>query len=277
MSAIPKKVAERITKNLKKFQPVLSSAKDRDVNESDTVVIVTDMLAELFGYDKYSEITTEYVIRGTYCDLAIKVANEIRFIIEVKAIGLGLKEAHVKQAVDYAANKGVDWAILTNGVTWQIYSIHFGKPISQELVLEINFLEMSHRASADVEALFLLAREGLNKSLLADYHTQLQATNKYIMSAIILSDPVLNKIRREVRRMAPDVKVKNEDIKESLIQDVLKREVVVGEEVDEARKKVKKSFRKKSITTSKPNPKSDIKEVIEQDEGEVKNNVENGP
>ena len=65
--SIPAKVAERLAVGLKRFQPVLTSAKTRDVNESDTSMIVTDMLAEVFGYDKYHEITRELCIRGTFC------------------------------------------------------------------------------------------------------------------------------------------------------------------------------------------------------------------
>jgi hypothetical protein len=73
MIVIPKKVAERYVNTIKRFQPIIQSAKTRDVNESDTVIIITDMLAEVFGYDKYSEITSEFSIRGTYCDLAKKL------------------------------------------------------------------------------------------------------------------------------------------------------------------------------------------------------------
>ena len=47
--AIPKKVADRLSAGLKRFKPVLESAKARDVNESDTSMIVTDMLADVFG------------------------------------------------------------------------------------------------------------------------------------------------------------------------------------------------------------------------------------
>lgn len=86
MSAIPKKVSERLSRGIKKFQPVLSAALSRDVNEDDTVTIVTDILSDLFGYDKYSEITSEYAIHGTYCDLAIKIDGEVRLLVEVKAI-----------------------------------------------------------------------------------------------------------------------------------------------------------------------------------------------
>ncbi len=52
MARLPKRAIERISAGLKKFQPIVASAKSRDVNESDTVVIVTDLLQEVFGYDK---------------------------------------------------------------------------------------------------------------------------------------------------------------------------------------------------------------------------------
>ena len=64
MPPISKKVVERLTTGLKRFQPILSNSKARDDGEADTVMIVTDMLADVFGYDKYSEVTAEYAIRG---------------------------------------------------------------------------------------------------------------------------------------------------------------------------------------------------------------------
>jgi hypothetical protein len=101
------RVADRLVAGLKLFQPVLTAAKARDVNESDTSMIVTDMLADMFGFDKYTEITREMAIRGTFCDLATKIDGKVRMLIEVKAIGLELKDSHSRQAVDYAANSGV--------------------------------------------------------------------------------------------------------------------------------------------------------------------------
>src|SRR5438105_8169960 len=96
---VPGKVAERLSSGLKRLQPVLESAKSRDVNESDTSMIVTDVVADILGYDKYHEITRELCIRGTFCDLATKIDGKIRMIIEVKAIGTELKDQHTKQAV----------------------------------------------------------------------------------------------------------------------------------------------------------------------------------
>jgi len=73
MPSVPKNVADRLSASLKKFQPVLAASKARDDGEGDTVIIVTDMLDEVFGYDKYADVTAEYAIRGTYCHLATKL------------------------------------------------------------------------------------------------------------------------------------------------------------------------------------------------------------
>jgi hypothetical protein len=90
--AIPGKVATRLAAGIKRFQPIVLGAKSRDINESDTVIIVTDMLEGVFGFDNYAEVTSEMMIRSTFCDLAIRLDGKIRVIIEVKAIGLELKE-----------------------------------------------------------------------------------------------------------------------------------------------------------------------------------------
>jgi hypothetical protein len=98
MVSVPKKVAERLASGIKRFQPILTSAKSRDVGEADTVTIIKDMLADVFGYDKYSEVTSEYAIRGTFCDLATKIEGTLQALVEVKAVGIELKDSHVKQA-----------------------------------------------------------------------------------------------------------------------------------------------------------------------------------
>jgi hypothetical protein len=106
---IPAKFSKRVNENLKKYQGVITQIKKKDANESDTVTVITDILQDIFGYDKYSDITSEYAIRGTYCDLAILDSHKkIRFLIEVKAISVALNDNHIKQALDYGANAGVN-------------------------------------------------------------------------------------------------------------------------------------------------------------------------
>lgn len=170
--AIASKVAERLSAGLKRYQPILAAAKSRDVNESDTSMIVSDVLADVFGYDKYSEVTRELCIRGTYCDLATRIEGKFQVLIEVKAIGLELKNVHVKQAVDYAANQGIEWVALTNGNLWRVFRVIFAKPIDAELVLDIDLLALNPKNSAHLESLHLLTRESMLKSGLHAYHDQ---------------------------------------------------------------------------------------------------------
>lgn len=244
MAAIPPKVADRLNAGIKRFQPILTASRARDDGEQDTVMIVTDMLAEVFGYDKYSDVTAEHAIRGTFCDLATKLDGTVQALIEVKAIGLDLKDQHVKQAVDYAANQGVDWVVLTNGVRWRVYNVIFGKPIDQELVIEIDFCGLNPRSAADLESLYLFCKEGWIKSVLGDYQLQKQALSRFFLGALILSKPVIDVIRRELRRVSPDVKIETEQIEEVLSLEVLKREVLDGDKAAEARRKIARSASK---------------------------------
>jgi predicted type IV restriction endonuclease len=258
MATMSNKVKDRLASSIRKYQNILSLAKSRDVNESDTVTIVIDMLCDIFGFDKYSEITSEYAIRSTYVDLAIKIDGALQIIIEVKAIGHDIKEAHTKQAVDYAANEGVDWVILTNGIHWQIYKISFGKPISQELVLQIDFLALNTKNKNDLEKLFLITKEGLKKSALGEYQIQRQVLSRFFIGAVLMGDSVSDVIRRELRRISPDVKIDTEQIKIVLAQEVIKREVLEGEKADEAKRKVlrvaKRILRKATKETGEETP-----------------------
>ena len=235
---VPQKVAERIVNGLKRFQPILQAAHARDINESDTVVIVTDLLQYVFGFDKYAEITSEHAIRGTYCDLAIKIEGRLALLIEVKAIGLSLKDNHIKQAVDYAANQGCDWVVLTNGLIWQCYRVTFAKPIAHELVLELDLLTLSAKRQADVERLWLISREGIQKAGLADYHTHREALSRFTLAALLVSDTMLDVLRRELRRISPRARIDNAEICAVLTGDVIKREVLEGERAAVAKRVV---------------------------------------
>lgn len=242
--AIPKRVSERLVSGIKRYQPILEAARSRDVGETDTVTIVKDMLADVFGYDKYAELTSEYAIRGTYCDLAIKLDGKLTTLIEVKAVGNDLKDAHVKQAVDYAANQGVDWVLLTTGVRWCVYHVYFTKPIKHELVVDIDFLKVSARSAEDLDLLYLWCKEGWQRSALGEFHAQKQALSRFFLSAVVLSEPCLDVIRRELRRISPDIKITADQIRAALTNEVLKREVVEGEQAEEAKKTVAKAANK---------------------------------
>lgn len=240
--AVSKKVTDRITTQLKRYQGVLADAKNRDISESDTVVIIGDLLADAFGYKKYTEITTEFAIRGTYVDLAVKVGEDIRFLVEAKAIGVGLKEKHVKQAIDYAANHGIEWVVLTNGISWRVYKVHFRQPIDKSLVFDLDLLQASPRSPQIAECFGNLSREGFTKSSMTALFQQQQVTSKFSLAAIMLSENMLSALRREIRRLF-DIKIEEDALRLVLETDVLKREMVESDEAKQAADLVRKTAR----------------------------------
>ena len=244
MSNIPKKVVERLIKNIPRFQKVLQIAKNRDVNESDTVAVLNDVFGEIFGYDKYLEVTSEFAIRGTYCDLAIRSDDKIQFLIEVKAIGIELKDNHIKQACDYGANYGVQWIVLTNGIHWRVYRIKFEQPINFELVCAFDFLALNPRSEKDQEYLFLLSKEGLAKNARDGFYEKVQSVNRYVIGNLILSEPVLVVVRRELKKLAAGMKIDTTEVEQIVKTEVLKREIVEGEEAETASARVNKFYRK---------------------------------
>ena len=238
-----KKTLDRIARGLSRYHVILVSAKKRDVSESDTVVMIGDMLADILGYEKYVEISTEFAVKGTYVDLAVKVGNEVHFLVEAKSIGVELKDIHVRQAIDYGANQGIEWAILSNGAVWRIYKIEFKKPITHVLVAEIDLLSQDTKDDDAVTFFSNLCKEGFAKSQMEDFYERHQATNKHTLARVLLSDKMLNHLRLSLRRIFPSVRVETKILELSLRNEVLKRELIEGEEAELAASRVKKALR----------------------------------
>jgi len=254
---VPKRVADRFVRTIHKFNKILADAKDRDVNESDTVAIIIDILSEVFGYDRYLEITSEFAVRGTYCDIAIKQNSKVEYLIEVKAIGLDLKDNHLRQVIEYGAIKGVQWVILTNGLNWQIHRIRFEKPISHELLCSIDFANLDPKNEEHQERLFIVCKEGLVKDAREDLHEKVKTVNRFLLGALILSEKMVNDLRRELRKISEGVSVTSDEIIKVLTNEVLKRDVLEGEEASKAHSRVRKFYgnvAKRAKASSECNP-----------------------
>ena len=247
MAAIPVKVKKRFSDGLKKYKPVLSRAEKQDLNESDTVTIIVDMLSDIFGYDKYTEITSEFAIKKTFCDLAIRIDDNVKILIEVKSIGTNLKDNHLKQATDYGANAGIDWVVLTNGESWKVYKIIFSKPVEHELVYEFNIHDLKSSNNEDIGYLFMLSKEAINKkrNTLDEYHAQKKLVNPPMLAQIILHADVINAIKRTLKKVSSDTKVNNDEVISILLNDVLKRDALEDEKASEYKRKISRATKKK--------------------------------
>jgi hypothetical protein len=250
---------KRVTENMKKYQGIVAQIKKKDANESDTVTVITDILQDVFGYNKYTEITSEYAIRGTYCDLAVIGANKkIRFLIEVKAISVALNDSHIKQAIDYGANAGVSWVILTNAEHWMIYKIKFGQPIDKELVYEFSLLEFTGKKDKELEAIFAVSKEGQDNTAIDDFYTNIQIKNKFFIGNLVNSEEVYSVVRKTMKKLFPDIKITEEEIADMMSNDIIKREIIDSDESKKAKKDIEKMDRKlekaKGATKETPEP-----------------------
>jgi len=254
MMKVSKKTEERIVSSVPKFQKVLGIAKARDLNESDTVSVITDILAEVFGYEKYLEITSELAIRGTFCDLAVKIGDKIQFLIECKAIGTELKDAHLRQAVGYGSNKGIQWIILTNGADWQIYRIRFEQPIAWDLVVRFDMSTGSVKDEKFREALYLITKEGVEKCAREEVYERIQCVNRFVIGALLLSEPVITIVRRELKKLADGIRTDESEIVALIREGVLKRDILEGEESASAFAKVAKLYKTAPAPKKQPCP-----------------------
>ncbi len=217
---IPNSFKERIRHNLAKYANILQKAKEHHLNEADTSEIVSDIISDILGFDKYFDVINEYPIDGHYADFAIKLKEKLVMLVEIKAIATQLSERHLFQVTTYAVNEGVEWVILTNGGIWQLYHVAFTEAIEKELVAEIDFLSKQAAPGEKSFSLFLLSKESLSKGNLKQYWQEKVALSPENVARALLSETVLNKLSERLKDMT------NYEISTHDLQDILERNVL---------------------------------------------------
>ena len=64
---------------------------------------------------------------------------------------------------------------------------------------------------------------------MAEFSEQKKALSPFFIAASLLSEPVLSTIRRELKRVSPDVRIETDQIRAVITQEVIKRDVIDGE------------------------------------------------
>lgn len=237
---IPKKVQDRLVTGLKRYQPIVRKLAAKDISEADTVTVCKDMLSDIFGYDKYAELTSEHLIRGTFCDLAVKLDGKIHYLAEIKSAGTSLNNNHLRQAVNYGAHEGIEWILLTNAIVWKVYRIKFGQPINWEEVYCFDLGTLSARSADDLAKLFMLCRESISSDALDRYHQHAQILNRYVVAELLVGDVMVDALRKEMRKLF-GVKPTDAELRVLLVADVIKRDTMDGEGSKAAKSTIRKA------------------------------------
>jgi predicted type IV restriction endonuclease len=192
----------RVTAGLKKLTKPTVMLKEKDAAEADTRHLVTDLLVDVLGYDKYENLTAEFAVKGDWADYGIRIDKQLEAFIEVKRISQKLSASHLKQVESYALKEGVQWAILTNAQVWQAYHVMPVKGQQSEvtLIFEVDILDDNLKPSQKSDLLFLISKEGLSKGRLAEYLSAQNAISPKTLKPILLSNDVLLTIRKEIKR-----------------------------------------------------------------------------
>ncbi len=213
---------DRLKAAIKKFSKPLADLHSRDANEGDTRLLVTDFLCDGFGFDKYSELTTEYRVKGEFADYGIRIDRDLVAFLEVKRIGTKLAAKHLRQVESYAVNEGVEWVILTNGAVWQVYHITGGLPIIVDLALDIDLLSEASNTQK-TNQLFYLTRESMKRRQMDELWKSKRATSPRSLASVLCSVAVAESVRKELRRQTGQ-NVTSDDVIRLLKETVLRPE-----------------------------------------------------
>ena len=205
------------------------------------------MLSDVLGYDTLSEISGEQRIREKYVDFAIKIEGVTRFLIEVKAAGITLRDRHIEQAERYASQGNIPWVVLTNGVVWTLYHLTFDEGIDYETAFSVDLSNDTLDSAA--ARLGILHRKSIIKGHHNKFWKEKLALGPRSLGKALFTEEVLHSIRRELRRQK-NFMVDPEDLARALQQ-------LFTPEAREEIGPVKVRKRRKTNRKPKPKPESD--------------------
>jgi hypothetical protein len=160
-----------------------------------------------------------------------------------------------------------------------LYKIKFRKPIDKELVSEFNLVTVNQKVDKELEALFVISKDGQEKSIIEDFYSNIQVKNKFIIGCLLNSTEVYALIRRTMRKLFDDVKISEQEIADIMINDIIKREIIDSEESKKAKKDIEKIYKKlervkeknSTVPSSSNNAESNLdeKEEVKEDVAEI--------
>ena len=250
---VPETVEKRLSEQVPRYQKLLKEAHARGDKEGNTGKIVVNMLSEVFGFNEFKDLDLEYTIgeEKYECDVAVKIDRKVRYLVEIKAIGVvKLAGKHISQVEAYGFREGIQWVVLTNGIRWQVYRVWQkgrapNKKLTREQICDFDFREMKPRNKKDQETLFMLCKRGVNKALFEEVYERQQVVNKHTIAAtLMMSDEVHKIIARELKKLEQNTKPDKKEIAAIITNEIITPLDFDNEKTEEAVRKVKKMQRK---------------------------------
>jgi len=214
---------DRIIKCIETLQMKLEKYQKDDLKEYPTRIIFIDPLLNILGWDVKDpdELELEYpTIDGKSVDYAPKINRKPVLFIEAKALNDPLTDVKsITQVVGYAANAGVEWCILTNGVTYKVYHSTEKVKAPDKLLFEVslNPKETEGMSIQQVAKLFKrFSRDAMAKGLLDEIGEQIFTTGKIrrALDKLFIDPP--NTLIKLIRSNIRDETIKPIQVKKAL-------------------------------------------------------------
>lgn len=127
---------------IESLQAKLERHRKDDLKELPTRTIFTDVLLQALGWDVRDPDEVELecpTIDGKSVDYALKIDRKPVLFLEAKPLNDPLTDVKsITQVVGYAANAGVEWCVLTNGVTYKVYHSTEKAEAPDKLLFEVS-------------------------------------------------------------------------------------------------------------------------------------------
>lgn len=132
----------KLIQTIEMVRQKLATLRRHALKETPTRTIVIDPLLESLGWDVRDpdEVQLEYpTVDGKSVDYALKLNKKPVLLVEAKALEDTLDDVKcVTQVVGYAANDGIVWCVLTNGIKWRVYRSMEQCPAPDKLMFEVS-------------------------------------------------------------------------------------------------------------------------------------------
>ncbi|MHB1001173.1 MAG: hypothetical protein ACYC27_18170 [Armatimonadota bacterium] len=234
---------ERIRKYIDRYIPILQAASQRGISEEDTSTIVQSMMVDILGYDRFSELTGQFAVKGRWADWAVRVDDNLYYFIEVKSLGTKLRDKDLFQVTSYSRQHSLDWAILSTGDIWECHRVASGQ--DTEEFFSIKMLDESQPIDEKINYFYLLSREAFSKGILDESWSQRECFRPDKLVSLILSDEIISTLRKLVNRDNPGKRIEVDMLRDAVARNIIRGDLYVASQslnavpVEESPKKSK--------------------------------------
>ncbi|MBN2269247.1 MAG: hypothetical protein JXN61_01450 [Sedimentisphaerales bacterium] len=214
---------DRLCRKIEEIRTKLEKLRRHTLKETSTRTIIIDPLLESLGWGirDPDEVRLEYpTVDGKSVDYALKINKRTVLLVEAKCLDDPLTDVKaIIQVVGYAANDGIEWCVLTNGVLWKVYRSVEKCPAPDKLMFEVS-LDPAGLEDVSTEQIakqiWRFSRDEMAKGTLDALGEQTFTDSKVEKALDALMSDAPRALLNLVNKMTKDENLKPQKIRESL-------------------------------------------------------------